>query len=60
MARLCGTFPGLVNTLCMSCRLQFRHALRYPVFHPVFHPIEILARAYSTGDERPAGGTSPG
>ena len=56
MARLCGTFPSLVNTLCMRCRLQFRHALPYPVFHP----IEILARAYSTGDERPAGGTSPG
>lgn len=35
--------PQAIITDCMSCRLQFSHALPYPVFHP----IEILARAYA-------------
>ena len=34
--------PQAIITDCMSCSLQFRHALPYPVFHPM----EILARAY--------------
>jgi glycerol-3-phosphate dehydrogenase subunit C len=38
--------PEAIITDCMSCRLQFRHALPYPVFHP----LEILARAYSAGE----------
>ena len=38
--------PQAIITDCMSCRLQFSHALPYPVFHP----IEILARTYQNGD----------
>jgi glycerol-3-phosphate dehydrogenase subunit C len=38
--------PEAIITDCMSCRLQFRHALPYPVFHP----LEILARAYQAED----------
>lgn len=38
--------PGAIVTDCMSCRLQFRHALPYPVYHP----LEILAKAYR-GDQ---------
>ncbi|WP_237754206.1 heterodisulfide reductase-related iron-sulfur binding cluster [Geobacter sp. OR-1] len=34
--------PQSIITDCMSCRLQFNHALPYPVFHPM----EILARGY--------------
>jgi glycerol-3-phosphate dehydrogenase subunit C len=34
--------PQAIITDCLSCRLQFGHALPYPVFHP----IEVLARAY--------------
>jgi glycerol-3-phosphate dehydrogenase subunit C len=34
--------PDAIVTECLSCRLQFDHALKYPVFHPM----EILARAY--------------
>ncbi len=34
--------PQTIVADCMSCRLQFRHALPYPVFHPM----EILASAY--------------
>jgi len=34
--------PEAIITDCMSCRLQFQHALPCPVFHP----LEILARAY--------------
>ena len=34
--------PEAIVTDCMSCRLQFRHALPYPVYHP----LEILAKAY--------------
>jgi glycerol-3-phosphate dehydrogenase subunit C len=37
--------PEAIITDCLSCRLQFRHALPYPVFHP----LEILARAYGGG-----------
>lgn len=36
--------PQAIITDCMSCRLQFSHALPYPVFHPM----EILARAYQS------------
>lgn len=38
--------PQAIITDCMSCRLQFNHVLPYPVFHPM----EILARAYPTGE----------
>jgi len=41
--------PDAIVTDCLSCRLQFNHALRYPVFHP----IEILARAYGEGESSP-------
>lgn len=34
--------PDAIVTDCLSCRLQFNHALGYPVVHP----IEILARVY--------------
>jgi glycerol-3-phosphate dehydrogenase subunit C len=37
--------PQAIVTDCMSCRLQFSHALPYPVFHPM----EILARALQEG-----------
>jgi glycerol-3-phosphate dehydrogenase subunit C len=40
--------PQAIVTDCMSCSLQFRHALPYPVFHPV----EILAMAYALDDKR--------
>ena len=35
--------PDAIVTECLSCRLQFNHALKYPVFHPM----EVLARAYA-------------
>lgn len=38
--------PQAIITDCLSCRLQFRHALPYPVFHPM----EILAWACQAGD----------
>jgi len=38
--------PDAIVTDCLSCRLQFSHALPYPVFHPA----EILARAYGAGE----------
>jgi glycerol-3-phosphate dehydrogenase subunit C len=38
--------PQAIVTDCMSCRLQFSHALPYPVFHPM----EILARALQGGE----------
>ncbi len=41
--------PDAIVTDCLSCRLQFNHALRYPVFHPM----EILARAYGEGESSP-------
>ena len=34
--------PRAIVTDCLSCQLQFRHALPYPVLHPM----ELLARAY--------------
>jgi glycerol-3-phosphate dehydrogenase subunit C len=34
--------PEAIITDCMSCRLQFSHALPYPVYHP----LEILALGY--------------
>lgn len=51
MAKIREKAPQAILSDCMSCRLQFHHELPYPVFHP----IEILARAYPAGDERPAG-----
>ncbi len=39
--------PQAIITDCMSCRLQFNHALPYPVFHPM----EILARAYRHAED---------
>jgi glycerol-3-phosphate dehydrogenase subunit C len=41
--------PDAIVTDCLSCRLQFNHALQYPVFHPM----EILARAYGQGESSP-------
>jgi glycerol-3-phosphate dehydrogenase subunit C len=41
--------PDAIVTDCLSCRLQFNHALPYPVFHPM----EILARAYGEGESSP-------
>jgi glycerol-3-phosphate dehydrogenase subunit C len=41
--------PDAIVTDCLSCRLQFNHALQYPVFHPM----EILARAYGEGESSP-------
>jgi glycerol-3-phosphate dehydrogenase subunit C len=41
--------PDAIVTDCLSCRLQFNHALEYPVFHPM----EILARAYGEGESSP-------
>ncbi|WP_459816920.1 heterodisulfide reductase-related iron-sulfur binding cluster [Geotalea toluenoxydans] len=38
--------PQAIITDCLSCRLQFNHALPYPVFHPM----EILARAYRNAE----------
>ena len=35
--------PQAIITDCLSCKLQFSHALPYPVFHPM----EILARGYN-------------
>jgi len=37
--------PQAIISDCLSCNLQFSHALPYPVFHP----LEILSRAYQTG-----------
>jgi glycerol-3-phosphate dehydrogenase subunit C len=34
--------PQAIVTDCMSCRLQFNHALSIPVFHP----LQVLARGY--------------
>ncbi len=44
--------PDAIVTECLSCRLQFNHALQFPVLHPM----EILARAYGEGESssRPA------
>jgi glycerol-3-phosphate dehydrogenase subunit C len=41
--------PDAIVTECLSCRLQFNHALQYPVFHPM----EILARAYGEKESSP-------
>lgn len=41
--------PDAIVTECLSCRLQFNHALGYPVYHPM----EVLARAYGASS-RPA------
>jgi glycerol-3-phosphate dehydrogenase subunit C len=41
--------PDAIVTECLSCRLQFNHALPYPVFHPM----EILARAYGEVESSP-------
>lgn len=38
--------PEAVVTDCLSCRLQFRHALGLPVYHPV----EVLAAAMTGAD----------
>jgi glycerol-3-phosphate dehydrogenase subunit C len=47
--------PDAIVTECLSCRLQFNHALQYPVLHPM----EILARAYGEGESGPAPETQP-
>jgi glycerol-3-phosphate dehydrogenase subunit C len=38
--------PDAIITECLSCRLQFTHALPYPVLHP----IEIISQAYETSE----------
>ena len=50
MDRIRGMDPDAIITDCLSCSLQFRHALPYPVFHPM----EILDRAYRKVDALPA------
>lgn len=42
MEKIRNQSPQAIVTDCISCRLQFSHALPYAVFHPM----EILARAY--------------
>ena len=49
MARIAAKCPEAIITDCMSCALQFRHALPYPVYHPM----EILALAYRGGKSPP-------
>jgi glycerol-3-phosphate dehydrogenase subunit C len=39
--------PEAIITDCLSCRLQFTHALPYSVFHP----IELISRAYKTAGQ---------
>ena len=46
MGKIRGKDPQAIVTDCMSCRLQFNHALPYPVFHPM----EVLARAYQENE----------
>jgi glycerol-3-phosphate dehydrogenase subunit C len=48
LAKIRRKSPQAIITDCMSCRLQFCHALPYPVFHP----IEVLAQAYQGGASR--------
>lgn len=36
--------PEVIITDCLSCRLQFSHALPYPVLHP----LELISQAYET------------
>jgi len=43
MNKIKAAAPEAIVTDCLSCRLQFRHALPYPVWHP----LELLARAYA-------------
>ena len=35
MKKICHLNPDGIVTDCLSCRLQFRHALPYPVYHPM-------------------------
>jgi glycerol-3-phosphate dehydrogenase subunit C len=44
--QLAAKAPDAILTDCLSCRLQFQHALPC---HPVFHPIEILCRFLNRG-----------
>jgi len=44
MKKIRGLAPDGIVTDCLSCRLQFRHALPYPVYHPM----EILNAASDT------------
>ncbi len=49
LAKIREKSPQAIITDCMSCKLQFNHALPYPVFHP----LEILARAYQAENIKP-------
>jgi len=40
--------PEAVITDCLSCRLQFTHALPYPVFHP----LELISQSYDIAAEK--------
>jgi glycerol-3-phosphate dehydrogenase subunit C len=42
MEKIKGVDPDGIITDCLSCRLQFTHALPYPVLHP----IELISQAY--------------
>jgi len=44
LKKIRGLTPDGIVTDCLSCRLQFRHALPYPVYHPM----EILNAASDT------------
>ncbi|MBR9982227.1 MAG: hypothetical protein KFF50_14450, partial [Desulfatitalea sp.] len=46
MNKIKAAAPEAVVTDCLSCRLQFQHALPYPVWHP----LELLARAYAQAE----------
>lgn len=43
MEKIEAAAPEAIVTECLSCRLQFQHALPYPVWHP----LELPARAYA-------------
>lgn len=42
MEKIRAAHPEAIVTDCLSCRLQFLHALPYPVLHP----LELISRAY--------------
>jgi glycerol-3-phosphate dehydrogenase subunit C len=42
MEKIKAAAPEAIITDCLSCRLQFTHALPYPVLHP----IELISQAY--------------
>lgn len=43
MQKIAAVSPEAIVTDCLSCRLQFKHALPYPVLHP----LELIQSAYN-------------